>query len=298
VGMAGALFHMLNNVIYKGCLFLCGGVVEHRTGTSDLDKLGGLGRYMPITFVTCLVAALSISGIPPFNGFVSKWMIYQGIIEMGKTGGNSWIIWLVAAMFGSALTLASFMKLIHATFLGQRTPNTEHRKPKIKEVHWTMATPMVVLASLCVLFGVFAYSLPIKNFLRPIFSGSIFSGIGIWDPSLATLLIIVGLLIGGIIYALTKANKFRRGTSYVGGEELAPQMRVSGVSFYDTIKDIPIFTNIYQKAQEKLFDIYDQGRKLCLFFSQKLQDLHTGWLPTYLSWCLLGLLILLSILMK
>ena len=82
VGIAGGLFHMLNNAIYKSCLFLCGGAVEQETGTADLERLGGLGKKMPITFVTCLVAALSISGIPPLNGFVSKWMIYRSLIKI------------------------------------------------------------------------------------------------------------------------------------------------------------------------------------------------------------------------
>lgn len=83
VGIAGGVFHMLNHSIYKCCLFLCGGAVEQQAGTPELEKLGGLGKLMPLTFVTCLVAALSISGIPPFNGFASKWMVYQGVIEMG-----------------------------------------------------------------------------------------------------------------------------------------------------------------------------------------------------------------------
>ena len=102
IGIAGALFHMLNNAIYKSCLFLTGGSVQHKTGTTNLDKLGGLAKLMPITFTACLIAALSISGVPPFNGFVSKWMIYQGIVELGREGSKLWVIWLAAAMFGSA----------------------------------------------------------------------------------------------------------------------------------------------------------------------------------------------------
>ncbi|GAI75218.1 unnamed protein product, partial [marine sediment metagenome] len=120
LAMAGGIFHMLNNAIYKTSLFLGAGSVEHRAKTTQLNKLGGLARVMPITFVTFFIAALSISGVPPFNGFFSKWMIYQGVAELGKLGGggNLWIVWLLAAMFGSALTLASFIKLIHAIFLG------------------------------------------------------------------------------------------------------------------------------------------------------------------------------------
>ena len=98
VGIAGGLFHMLNHAIYKCCLFLCGGAAEQAAGTPELDRMGGLGKKMPITFITCLVAALSISGIPLFNGFVSKWMVYQGVINMGSDQGimaaKLWPVWL------------------------------------------------------------------------------------------------------------------------------------------------------------------------------------------------------------
>ena len=117
IGLAGGLFHMLNNTVYKTALFLCAGVIEKETGTTDLDRLGGLAKLMPVTFLTCTVAALSISGIPPLNGFASKWMIYQGIISGGEGAGLGWIVWLAVAMLGSALTLASFVKVLHATFL-------------------------------------------------------------------------------------------------------------------------------------------------------------------------------------
>ncbi len=100
---------------------------------------------MPITFVACVLSALAISGIPPLNGFVSKWMVYQGIIEMGRGGGYLWVLWLVAAMFGSALTLASFMKVLHAVFLGIRVKKAGDAP---KEAGLLMAIPMLVIALL------------------------------------------------------------------------------------------------------------------------------------------------------
>ncbi len=95
IGIAGGLFHMLNNAIYKGALFLTAGAVEKRAGTMDLAELGGLGRMMPFTFATFGIAALAISGIPPLNGFVSKWMVYQGIVDAGI---GRYLIFLVAAI--------------------------------------------------------------------------------------------------------------------------------------------------------------------------------------------------------
>ena len=295
IGIAGGIFHMLNHAIYKSCLFLTGGAVEHRTQTTNLNRLGGLAKLMPITFVTFLIAALSISGVPPFNGFVSKWMVYQGIIELGKGGDKLWIIWLVAAMFGSALTLASFMKLIHSVFLGSPSPTTPRPVAKRNEVSFTMWMPMAILAGLCVIFGVFAYRVPLKNFIFSAVPGISF--LGFWSPGLATLLIIIGIILGAIIYWLGNIKSLRTDTAYVGGEIIPQDSRVTGVDFYDTIKDFGIIKNIYRHAENKLFDIYDQGTKFVFFFIRGLRKIHSGILPTYLFWSLFGMLILFIIMM-
>jgi formate hydrogenlyase subunit 3/multisubunit Na+/H+ antiporter MnhD subunit len=84
IGVAAGLFHLLNNALYKCGLFLVSGSVSYRTGKNNLDDLGGLSKAMPVTFLSSLIFAMSISGIPPFNGFASKWMIYQGIIDFGR----------------------------------------------------------------------------------------------------------------------------------------------------------------------------------------------------------------------
>jgi len=295
IGIAGALFHMLNNAIYKFGLFLSGGAVENRARTTDLDKLGGLAKVMPITFISCLVAALSISGVPPLNGFVSKWMVYQGVIELGKGGDKLWIVWLVAAMFGSALTLASFMKVLHCVFLGSPSPSSQQSARKQNEVSFAMWMPMVVLAALCVTFGVLAYRVPLKNLIFPAVPGISF--LGFWSPGLATLLIIVGIILGLIIYWVGNIRGLRADSAYIGGEIIPEESRVTGVDFYDTIKDMVTFKIIYRKAEEKLFDIYDQGAKFVFFFIRGMRKIHSGVLPTYLSWSLLGILVLLVIMM-
>jgi NADH:ubiquinone oxidoreductase subunit 5 (subunit L)/multisubunit Na+/H+ antiporter MnhA subunit len=289
---------MLNNAIYKSCLFLSGGAVEKKAGTTDLEKLGGFAKIMPITFIAFLIASLSISGVPPFNGFVSKWMIYQGVIEAGKNGGYFWIVWLIAAMVGSALTLASFMKLIHAMFLGQPSQDRKVAKDKRQETGWAMLIPTVVLAALCVVFGVFAYSVPLKMFILPCIEGVVFSGV--WQAGLATVLILLGIVVGFGIYLLGSAFKAREAEIFTGGEIMAdvPGMRVSGTEFYNTIQDIGVLKFIYRLAQEKVFDIYEVGTKWTFGFNKMLRYLHNGVLSTYISWCLLGMLILFWILLK
>lgn len=325
VAVAGGIFHMLNHAIYKSSLFLGGGSVEHRMKTTDLDRLGGLAKLMPVTFITFFIAALSISGVPPLNGFFSKWMIYQGVVELGELGGagNLWILWLLAAMFGSALTLASFMKLIHATFLGTSSgslPKDVSSSPQ--DVGLSMKIPMVILASACVGLGIFAYQVPLRLFILasvPAISPPA-EWIGWWQPGLATTLIIVGIIIGAIIYLLSKVRWFRESTSYIGGEKVSPEMKVSGVEFYDTVRNFAGLSKIYEAAEKKKLDFYDWGMAVCKAVAYILQLLdraidhiwlklaylallggkgasllHSGILHTYLAWCLVGLILLLLI---
>lgn len=286
IGIAGGVFHMLNNAVYKSCLFFTAGNVEYRTKTTELDKLGGLSKLMPLTYTACLIASLSISGVPPFNGFVSKWMIYQGLVSRLQSGNfiSSVIttLCLVLAMFGSGLTLASFIKLIHAAFLGQRNS-------AIKEVPWTMWFPPIILAVTCIVFGVFANQLPLKYFILPVVGRVDF--IGSWYAGLSTLLIIIGLLTGLVAFRLKGLRPvIRQDKAFVGGEEIDLNTNaVSGTEFYNTIKEIGILKYIYTKAGAGFFDIYEQGKKLTFGVAKILQFLHNGVLSSYLVWLLLGM---------
>ncbi|MBU4590803.1 MAG: hypothetical protein KKG01_07750 [Candidatus Omnitrophica bacterium] len=298
IGIAGGLFHMLNHAIYKCCLFLSGGNVEYKTKTSGLDSLGGLAKFMPVTFLTTLVASFAISGVPPFNGFFSKWMVYQGLIEKGKSGGTLWVFCIVAAMFGSALTLASFIKLLHAIFLGKskngiRNTNDGQRN----EVSITMWLPPVILAGLCIAFGVFAYILPLKYLIGPAMPEG-FHFIGTWPSLAATAFLVIGLVVGLAIYLCGNFKGVRETAPYIGGEEATKDMRLSGTEFYNTIKEMPLINAIYNKAEKKAFDIYEQGKRILFSFIRVFQFLHNGVLPTYLVWCLLGIMVLLFTLVR
>lgn len=306
IGIAGAIFHMLNNAIFKNCLFLTAGSVERRTGTMDLAKLGGLGRMMPFTMIAFFIAALSISGVPPLNGFVSKWMVYQGVIEAGTS--YSWIF-LVVAMFGSALTLASFIKIGHSVFLGDKPREIG----EVKEVEHSMRFPMGVLAALCVIFGIFA-QLPLVYFIGPVVGISFpafpaaITWTGIWSPTLGTTLLLVALAIGGLFYLARHIKLARTAPLYIGGEttgegttdslECTPgrlalhrDIRVLGTEFYNTIRNMGGFKGAYDKGEAGSFDIYSSG-KYFLPISWILSKWHNGRLSTYVSWILWGVIIL------
>jgi len=299
IGIAGGLFHMLNNTVYKSCLFLSGGAVENKAGTTDLNKLGGFAKIMPMTFAAFLIASLAISGVPPLNGFVSKWMVYQGVINMGSSGGRLWIVWLVAAVFGSALTLASFMKLVHAVFLGQPSRESKVKTRAVAETGPSMWIPSSILAFLCIVFGVFAWKVPLRMFIFPGVEGSVeFSGV--WRPGYASVLIGIGIAIGFVIYLLGTITKAKESEGFVGGEamEAHPDMRVSGTEFYNTIRDIGPLKILYGLAEKRLFDIYEVGKKVTLGFTAVLRFIHNGVLPSYLSWCLLGMIVLFYVLLR
>ena len=151
VGMAGGLYHAMNHTLFKSLLFLTAGAVLHQTGTTNLDDLGGLSKRMPKTTVLFLIGAASISGIPPFNGFVSKWNIYQATFEAAAAQQNfGFALVGIIEMLTSVLTLASFIKVTQSVFFGQLPKKYE----KIQEVGNGMVIPMGILAACCVLTGI------------------------------------------------------------------------------------------------------------------------------------------------
>jgi len=150
-GLAGGLLHIFSHAIFKGLLFLAVGAVIFGTGIRKIDLLGGLWRKMPVTTFTCVIAALSISGVPLTSGYASKGIIFAGL----KGNLTLQIIFILT----SAGTCASFLKLVRHTFFGK--PNSP--LSDVKEVSRSMYVPMIFLALGSFMLGIFpAFSL---NFL-------------------------------------------------------------------------------------------------------------------------------------
>jgi hydrogenase-4 component B len=154
IGFYGALFHTLNHGLFKSLLFLNAGSMLYATGTQDLNRLGGLMKYMPLTAITALVASFSIAGVPLFNGFASKWSIFVATI-LGSRHVGYLAICAVLGIITSALTLASFMKFFGVSFLSRTSKLVEEKTAKNTslEVKPTMQIPQVLLALLCILLG-------------------------------------------------------------------------------------------------------------------------------------------------
>jgi len=293
IGIAGGIFHMLNNAIYKCCLFLGSGAVEKRTGTTELEELGGLSRAMPFTFGAMLISSLAISGVPPFNGFVSKWMIYQGTVEFGRP------VFLIAAMFGSALTLASFIKVIHSVFLGKKP----RKLSTVKSAGWAMSIPMIVLAFFCVVLGVFAqfplrYLIGLAESMDIDFS-KVPDNIALWNPTLATVLIIVALIGGVIVYLFGTVMKVRQTSMFVGGEKFdSESVRFTGISFYETIRELNPLKVLYKDAEDGVYDLYVLGGTYGKKIIEVLRYIHNGVVSTYLAFVLIGLSFLIFFLVR
>lgn len=292
LAFAGGLFHLLNNTLYKSNLFLVLGSAEKRAGSQELDDLGGLAKAMPATFIMALIGALSISGIPPFNGFVSKWMIYQGLLEQAGGLGPAYAVWLlvclILAVFGSALTLASFMKFIHSVFLGRRPDRFEGLREALAN-QW-LATGL--LALLCVVFGLFAREIPLRLFIDPAVREAGFdlsAYPGFYRPEFILALFALGFLAGLVVFLLT--GKTRSDGAYIGGQSPAEAFRVTGTDFYKEITEMKPFKGIYRQAEKKTFDVYDLGSKATFGLSHLLQKAHAGQLQVYGLFILFGILL-------
>jgi len=294
VGIVGGLFHMINNTLYKCCLFLTGGAIERQTGTTNLKKIGGLGSKMPITFFTFIIVAASISGFPFLtNGFFSKEMVYAGALERAP------IFWF-AAVIGSVMTAASFIKLGHAAYIDKRGDVSN-----VKEAPLPIVLPGLILAALCLLFGIgnfFTGFLPIREFIQPILGAARLEGhdFSVFHAD--------WFLIGGSIVALLIAVI----NHYVGWKK-----KGSGLGAVDHVHYAPGLHQIYDAAEKRCFDPYDWAKCIGLavayvgwgidrgvdfFFnrivpfvatgiSNGIRALHNGSHVTYLAWSLVGLLL-------
>src|SRR5665647_1312837 len=154
IAMVAALLLTVNHAAFKGSLFLSAGSVQVATGTRDLDQLGGLMRRMPITGAIFMVGALSIAALPPFNGFVGEWLLFQSLLHGLPTSSTAVAIAIplgVAALaLTGGLTAAAFVKAIGVGFLGR--PRSEEAAAA-HEVPRTMQMGAGMLAGLCVVLG-------------------------------------------------------------------------------------------------------------------------------------------------
>ncbi|MBF6987625.1 MULTISPECIES: monovalent cation/H+ antiporter subunit A [Cupriavidus] len=145
-----AIFHIINHAVFKASLFMAAGIIDHETGTRDLERLHGLARYMPHTAVLAIVASLSMAGVPLFNGFLSKEMFFGETLAQGLLGEFNWVIPAAATMAG-ALTMAYSLRFIYGVFFGGRQPDVPNYPPH--EPPRFMKVPVEFLVVICLVVG-------------------------------------------------------------------------------------------------------------------------------------------------
>ncbi len=225
LGAAGGLMHIINHASYQAPLFLAVTAVVYRAGTADLDRLGGLITRMPLTYVTMLIGIIGLAGLPPMNGFVSKWIIYKALLDAHMP------LLFIVAVIGTLGTILSVYKLIHNIFLGQL--RQEHRE--IQEVPVSMSAPMLVFGAMVFITGFFpGLLLGLVDFaqtglgiaLQPHHLGGIETPNGslnmIWV--VGALLFMIGM--GAVIFLLgNRSHRTHQLDNYAGGHFLTADVR-------------------------------------------------------------------------
>ena len=251
LGIMAGLYHVLNHAMFKGLLFLGAGSVLYTTGSRNMEIMGGLARVMPATAMCFLIGSLAISAIPPLNGFVSEWFIYQSMFSVAITGD---IIVRFFAAFAAvslaitgALAVTCFVKAYGVTFLG--APRSE-AAANAKEVPASMRIGMIILAVMCVCLGIGApWVAPVMQNIAAATTGqaaiAVASGLDIANPAISSVVstpMLAILLIACVLVPVAARSLFSKGgvasdrDPWACGYALDPEMPVVATTFAAEVK--------------------------------------------------------------
>ncbi len=258
VALVGGLFHLLNHACFKGLLFLNAGTFELATGERDLNRLGGLNRVVPITAACAVVASLSIAGLPPFNGFSSKWLLYHASIWGSQGPRVPFVFFGIAALLISAVTLAVLLKFLGASIWGAMSPAARQAVPP-REMPW-LGSSQLVLAALCVGLGLFPLagawlcylaSAPLAAAVgTPAFASLFGAGrfamelhdrgavVGVWAPPVVAAILGAAFVIA-VWVRRSAGSKERAAATWACGSDVDPeQLRFRAGHYYTPFKSL------------------------------------------------------------
>ena len=244
VGLVASLFHTLNHAVFKSQLFLAAGAVEQHAGTLDVDHLGGLLRTIPGIGLGFIAGSLAISGLPPFNGFVSEWLTFRGLLDLmhsthllGLYGlGLLMVLGLTGALAGLC-----FVKASGVVFLGQpRQSGPRYPLPK------SLTVSVLVLAAITLILGV--YPEPLLHLVNGLDPAYRLNAVSMLLP--ARVPIIAGLLIiGSALFAgLSRVWEVRTVPRWSCGREADASMQFTSASFTKAIRTT--FAVIYRPHRQ------------------------------------------------
>ena len=285
LGFSGALLHTLNHSLFKSMLFFSAGSIYQQTHTRNMDKLGGLIKQMPQTAILFLIGALAIGGLPPFNGFISEFIIYSGLVKGLSLGNMPQLILFILSIAGLAIvggmSLLTFTKSFGVIFTGSPRHEHEHQP---KEVSFIMRLPqyIVVLVMLSVAIVPSFYYKPVSNIVSTTFPTSFADGIP--DLPMNSTISIIGLTCLLFIMILISIFSLRWmlshkktvnientwGCGYTG---LIPKAQYTGLSFTRTFADLIGFLTIEKKNYVKIekTDIFPRKRSFSSYYFDLLE---------------------------
>ncbi len=277
LGISGGILHILNYLTYQVLIVFAIASVEYRTGTTNLNKLGGLIKKMPVSYLALLFGIIGLAGLPPMNGFVSKWFIYRALI----LGGYPFLA--IAAVIGTLGTILSVYKLIHNMFLGQ----LPERYNDVKEVGFSMQLPMWILMIVVLGLGVYpglAMGLIAKIQVSlglaavPYSLHGIKAASGQLDMLVVSALFIGGIAVTWIIYLLGSRRKHvGQYNNYAGGNFLNKSVAYNfNYEFYAALEHVidPYRKKIIERTERGIAGITDA-------VSEYVRRIYTGMINTY-----------------
>lgn len=335
IGLIAALYHVLNHAVFKGLLFLGAGAVLFRTHERDLEHLGGLIHRMPVTAALFLVGCISISALPPFNGFVSEWLTFQAALQTTKleSGVLRAILPVTAALLAltGALAAAAFVKVYGVAFLGKPR---ERRVAHAREAPAGMLIGMGLLAVLCLMFGILPTT--VISALKPtaqqligevttqmtahgwLWLTPVSADVASYSAPLVLAAILITALVGRLLLK-RNANPVRRGPPWdCGFGPLNIRMQYTAAAFAQPIRRV--FGPVW-KVQEQVevaragapailvtgirhqlhihdwswVKMYEPVGRVVLAAARRIGLLHSGSIRTYLMYSFATLLLLLWI---
>ena len=289
LGFGGALLHVLNHSLFKSLLFYSAGSVYQQTHTRDMNQLGGLIKKMPQTALLFLIGALAIGGIPPFNGFISEFLIYSGLLKGIHSVDIAQTTLMVLSVAGMSIiggiSIFAFTKTFGTIFLGSARTELHHEPQEVSNI---MLVPQYLIVG--VMLGVAFFSGTFLNIILTILNGVFHVNMEIGNVdylryssvlqhiSLYSSLFLVGI---GLLYFIRRAVTRKRASTYNstwGCGYIAPtsRMQYSGKSFTKPLGKLFNFVLIEKKSyiELKSNEIFPASRK----YSSSYLDIWEHWL--------------------
>lgn len=334
LALAASLYHVLNHAVFKGLLFLGAGAVIGATHTGNMDRLGGLARRMPVTSLLFLVGALSISALPPFNGFVSEWLTLQSLLALGLSAPSA-VLEILAPVGAAALALtgalaaAGFVRAYGMTFLA--LPRSE-AAAHAAETSRSQRAAMVLPAVLCLALGLApGWVLRLLTPAVAAWTGAAPVAASGWGAAasvgalagritpglLFALLAVPGIAVLFLLRAAARRRPERLAPTWGCGIALTPRMEYSASAFSQPLRMIfrqilrprpelearhevsPYFACYlrYRTEITPVFEryLYGPAARLLVEASHRLRGIQAGGIRLYLAYILATLVFLLVV---